>query len=119
MQLHDCGGSAAAADDGSGCRESRRRRAERDGQLQGVRDHREFKVGHCKYTLGRPLSRDVFGSSGCQLGCTVAAVSAQWSVKHVKNALQNITTKQTPQIVAHQHSITDSSLEEIVVLNFP
>ena len=50
-------------------------------------------------TVGRPLNRDVklfsFGSSGYQLGCTVAAVSVQWPVEQVKNALQNITTEWT------------------------
>ena len=32
-------------------------------------------------------------SSGYKMGCTVAAVSAQRSVEHAKNALQNITTE--------------------------
>ena len=48
------------------------------------------------YTLGHPLSRDNFvllssGSFSYQLGCSVAAVSAQRPVEHVKHALQNIT----------------------------
>ena len=54
------------------------------------------------YTVGRPLSRDVLfslSSSGYQLGCTVAAVSAQQPVEHVHNALQNITTEWTPHSV--------------------
>ena len=36
-------------------------------------------------------------SSGYQLGCTVAVVSAQRPVEHFKNALQNITTDGTPR----------------------
>ena len=56
----------------------------------------------CTCTVGRQLSRDVLltcGSSGYQMGCTVAAVSAQRPVEHVKNALQNITTDGTPHSV--------------------
>ena len=34
-----------------------------------------------------------FGSSAFQLGCTVAAASAQRQLEHVKNDLQNITTR--------------------------
>ena len=54
--------------------------------------------------MGRPLNRDVlfvysFGSSSYQLGCTVATVSAQQPVEHVKNSLQNITTDWTPHRV--------------------
>ena len=37
-------------------------------------------------------------SSGYQLGCTVAAVWAQWPVEHVKNSLQNIANEETPHI---------------------
>ena len=40
------------------------------------------------YTVGRPLIRVVLfylRSSVYQLGCTVAAVSAQWPAEHVKN----------------------------------
>ena len=40
-----------------------------------------------------------FGSSGYQLGTTMAAVSAQRPVEHVKNALQNIMTERMPQSV--------------------
>ena len=36
---------------------------------------------------------------GAPLGCTVAAVSAQWPVEHVKNALQNIVTDRMPHSV--------------------
>ena len=46
------------------------------------------------------LARTIFQLFEClPLGCTVAAVSAQRPVEHVKNALQNITTEQTPQSV--------------------
>ena len=38
-------------------------------------------------------------SSCYQLGCTLAAVSAQRPVEHVKNALQNIMTEWTPHSV--------------------
>ena len=38
-------------------------------------------------------------SSDYQLGCTVAAVSAQRPVEHVKNTLQNITTEGAPHSV--------------------
>ena len=44
------------------------------------------------YTLGRPLSPEVFfsfGNSSYKLSRTIAAVSAKWSVI---NVLQNITT---------------------------
>ena len=53
------------------------------------------------YTVFCPLSHVVLysvRSSGYQLemlGCTVAAVSAQRLVEHVKNALQNIATEGT------------------------
>ena len=54
------------------------------------------------------LSRDVlFGSSGYQLDCTVAAVSAQHPVEHVKNALQNITTEGTKQSVGPKPRCTE------------
>ena len=52
------------------------------------------------YTMGRDvLFCFSFGSSGYQLGCTIAAVSDQRPVEHVKNALQNIMTEQTPKSV--------------------
>ena len=44
-----------------------------------------------KYTVGLPLCH----SSRYPLGCTVAAVSVQWLVEHIKNDLQNITTEWT------------------------
>ena len=56
------------------------------------------------YNLGRPLGRDVFfsfGSYGYHLCCTIAAVSAQWLVEHVKKNLQNITTERTPHSVQY------------------
>ena len=37
-----------------------------------------------------------FDSFGYQLGSIVAAVSAQWHLEHVKDALQNIMTEQMP-----------------------
>ena len=40
-----------------------------------------------------------FRSSGDQLGCTIAGMSAQRLVVHVTNALQNITTEGTSQSV--------------------
>ena len=40
-----------------------------------------------------------FGNSSYQLGCTVAAVSAQRPVEHVKNALQNIVNEGMPHSV--------------------
>ena len=40
-----------------------------------------------------------FGSSGYQLGCTIAVVSVQRPVEPVKNALQNIANEGTPRIV--------------------
>ena len=45
--------------------------------------------------MHHPLSCQVFfiWGSGHQLGCTVAAVSAQQPVEHVKNVLLNITTE--------------------------
>ena len=46
--------------------------------------------------MRHPLSGAVlfsFVRSGYQLGCTVAAVSAQRPLEHGKNALQNITTE--------------------------
>ena len=57
-----------------------------------------------QYTLDQSFGRDVFfsfsyGNSGYQLGCTIAAVSAQRPVEHVNNDLQNITTERTPQSV--------------------
>ena len=53
-----------------------------------------------------PLSRDALCcfyicSSIYQLGCTVATVSAQRPVEHVKNNNQNITTEGTKQSVHH------------------
>ena len=55
-----------------------------------------------RYTVRCPLSTQSrcfnlpsIRRSGYQLGCTIAAVSAQWPVEHVKNALQNITTEGT------------------------
>ena len=56
------------------------------------------------YTLwGVPLSLHVLlfshANSGYQLGCTIAAVSAQPPGEHVKNDLQNIRTERTPQSV--------------------
>ena len=57
------------------------------------------------YTVFGLLSRNVlffsFVNSGFQLVCTVAAVSAQQPVEHVRNALQNITTQGT------KHSVED------------
>ena len=44
-----------------------------------------------------------FGSSGFQWGCTVATVSAQLIVEHVKNNLQNIMTEWTPYSVTFHH----------------
>ena len=41
-----------------------------------------------------------FGSPIFQLGCRVAAASAQRPVEHVKNAQQNITTEWTPHSVS-------------------
>ena len=38
-------------------------------------------------------------SSGNQLGCRAAAISAQQPVEHVKNALQNIATEGTKHSV--------------------
>ena len=51
------------------------------------------------YNVWCPLGHVLlsFWSSVYQLGCTVAAVSAQRPVEHFKNALKNITTDQTPQ----------------------
>ena len=52
-----------------------------------------------------------------QLGCTVSAVSAQRSVEHAKNAVQNITTDWTPQCVlgmkdmATSHELLEEGLE--------
>ena len=46
-----------------------------------------------------------FGSFGYLLGCTVAAVSAQQPVEHVKNALQNITMEGTPHSVDGFHDL--------------
>ena len=46
-----------------------------------------------------------FGSPGYQLGCTIAAVSAQRPVEHVKNALQNIKIEQTPQSLYHNMQV--------------
>ena len=44
--------------------------------------------------------------SSYQLGCTVAAISAQRTVEHFKKALQNITTDRTPHsvVVAERHA---------------
>ena len=50
-----------------------------------------------------------FRSSGYQLGCTIARVSAQWPMEHVINSLQNITTDWTPHSVyVHPPSSTPS-----------
>ena len=56
------------------------------------------------YTVFCPLSCDalfcfIVRNSGYQLGCAVAAVSAQWQVEHVKNSLQNIATEGTKHSV--------------------
>ena len=52
------------------------------------------------YNVGHPLIQFFsFGSSGCQFGCTVAAVSAQRLVEHVKNILLNITNEGMPHSV--------------------
>ena len=53
------------------------------------------------YTVGHSLSHNVLfffarGSSGCQLGCTEAEVTAKRLVEYVKNTLQNIITDWTP-----------------------
>ena len=52
---------------------------------------------NCKSLYGD--NKIAFGSSGCQSGCTIAVVSAQWPVEHVKNPLQNIVNEGTPQSV--------------------
>ena len=52
-----------------------------------------------------------FGSSCYQLGCTVAAVSAQQQVEHVKTDLQNITTEWT------HHSVHSQSMSRYFVTN--
>ena len=49
-----------------------------------------------------------FASSGYQLGCTVATVSAQRPVEHAKNALQNITNEGMPDSVGTDKSITNN-----------
>ena len=59
---------------------------------------------HKIYSVRHPLSPDVLlfyvKSSSYQLGCTVAAVSAQWpNAEHAKHALQNTTTEWTPHMV--------------------
>ena len=57
------------------------------------------------YALGRPLIRDVlfsFWSYVCQSGCTVAAVSAQRQMEHVKN----ITNEGMPQSVLTEYTWT-------------
>ena len=62
-------------------------------------DHRRSREGSADYTLGRLCSREVlftYESFGYQLGCTV---SSQCQMEHVKSALQNIRTEQTPQSV--------------------
>ena len=54
------------------------------------------------YTVWRPLSRDGWfscGYSSYQLGCTVAAISAQRPVEHFKNASQNTTDDLMPHCV--------------------
>ena len=42
-----------------------------------------------------------FWSSGYQLGCTVAAISAKWPMEHFKNASQSIMTEWTPSSVQY------------------
>ena len=49
-----------------------------------------------------------FASSGYQLGCTVATVSAQRPVEHAKNALQNIANEGMPDSVGTDKSITNN-----------
>ena len=49
-----------------------------------------------QYNVGRRLILDVLFCSSYQLGCTVAAVSAQQPEEHVKNDLQNIMNEGTP-----------------------
>jgi len=46
-------------------------------------------------------------SSGYQLSCKVAAVSAKWPVEHVNNALQNIANEETPHIVLYTKKVSD------------
>ena len=58
-----------------------------------------------RYTLGPLLSRDVFfsfGSSGYELGCTIAAVSAARAGR-TKNAFKNKAAEQMPQSVNTEH----------------
>ena len=71
------------------------------------------------YIVGHPLSRNVlfsFGnfspSSSYQLGCTVAAVTAQQPVEHIKTAQQNIRTEWTPHNV--HCSCTDRLSKEVL-----
>ena len=55
LQVPGCDESVAEAGDGSECRESRRRRVERDEQLQGSKHigHPKFKVGHSQELIKR------------------------------------------------------------------
>ena len=55
----------------------------------------------CVQCGASPLSRRfvLIFSPGYQFACTVAAVSAQRPLEHVKNALQNIANVGTPQSV--------------------
>ena len=67
-------------------------------------------LGELIYTVGRTLICDVlfsFGSSGYQLGYTLAAV------EHVKNALQNIANEGTPHGVQRQRMPTLSPPAEL------
>ena len=68
--------------------------------------HREGRFIHergCYDVSSSPQSRFfvMFSSksSGYQLGCAVAAESAQWLVEHVKKCLQNIPTEGMPHTV--------------------
>ena len=60
---------------------------------------RNHKVSTLHCGASTQSSCFVFGSSCYHLGCTVAAVSAQWPVEHVNNYLLNITTEWTPYSV--------------------
>ena len=75
----------------------------RHGAARGAGQHLRHRA---QYILGRPLGRDVcfvsFGSSGHQLGCTIAAVSAQRPVEHAIIGLKNITTE---RIIDHFYTI--------------
>ena len=47
-----------------------------------------------------------FVSSGYQLGCTIAAISAKWPAEHVKHAFENIVIERMPQTVVSVSLIT-------------